>query len=112
MTELLPWCDVLISTEEDAERVLGVTGANFEDVAAQLTTRFSLQATAITLRDNPLVWKNDWTAVAWQDGRLLRTKSYEVEIVDRLGAGDSFAAGLIHGLLAGGLPTGLDFDAA
>jgi 2-dehydro-3-deoxygluconokinase len=112
MTELTPLCDVLITTEEDAERVFGITGANFEDVAAQLTSRFSLKATAITLRDNPLVWKNGWTAVAWQEGRLLRTKSYEVEIVDRLGAGDSFAAGLIHGLLDGDLQKGLDYGVA
>jgi 2-dehydro-3-deoxygluconokinase len=67
---------------------------------------------AITLRENPLVWKNSWTAIAYQDRRVLRTRTYEVEIVDRLGAGDSFAAGLIHGLLDGDLQKGLDYGVA
>jgi 2-dehydro-3-deoxygluconokinase len=112
MAGLTPLCDVLITTEEDAERVFGVTGKDHEDVSAQLARRFPLKAVAVTLRDNPLVWKNTWTAVAWRDGRLLRTRSYEVEIVDRLGAGDSFAAGLIHGLLDGDLQKGLDYGVA
>jgi 2-dehydro-3-deoxygluconokinase len=112
MAWLMPSCDVLITTEEDAERVFGVAGQDYADVAAQLARRFSLKAVAVTLRDNPLVWRNGWTAVAWQDGRLLRTRSYEVEIVDRLGAGDSFAAGLIHGLLDGDLQKGLDYGVA
>jgi 2-dehydro-3-deoxygluconokinase len=112
MTGLMQHCDVLITTEEDAERVFGVTGKDFEDVAAQLSRRFPVQAVAITLRDNPLVWKNTWTAIAYQGGKVFRTRSYEVEIVDRLGAGDSFAAGLIHGLLDGDLQRGLDWGVA
>ena len=64
------------------------------------------------MRENPLVWRNSWTAIAYKSGSILRTKSYEVEIVDRLGAGDSFAAGLIHGLLEGDLQKALDFGVA
>ena len=69
---------------------------------------------AITVRENPFVWKNSWTAIAYQKGQILRTRGYEVEIVDRLGAGDSFAAGLIHGLLEdeGNLQKALDFGVA
>ena len=67
---------------------------------------------AITLRENPLVWKNSWTGIAYREATVLRTKTYEVEIVDRLGAGDSFAAGLIHGLLDGDLQKGLDYGVA
>src|SRR5438094_466344 len=64
MTELMQFCDVLITTEEDAERVFGITGSSFEDVARQLLQRFPLQVVAITVRENPLVWKNTWTAIA------------------------------------------------
>ena len=78
----------------------------------QLTRRFPLRAAAVTIRDNPLVWKNAWTAIACQEGRILKTRTYEVEIVDRVGAGDSFAAGLIHGLLDGDLQKGLDWGIA
>src|SRR5438094_249996 len=112
MTDFMQYCDVLITTEEDVERVFQIKGKDYEDVAAQLARRFPLKVVAITLRENPLVWKNIWTAIAYQDGKLLRTRTYEVEIVDRLGAGDSFAAGLIHGLLDGDLQKGLDYGVA
>jgi 2-dehydro-3-deoxygluconokinase len=112
MTELMQYCDVLITTEEDIERVFGIKGSDYAEAAALTAKRFPLKAVAITLRDNPLVWKNTWTAMAYQDGKVLRTRTYEVEIVDRLGAGDSFAAGLIHGLLDGNLQKGLDYGVA
>ena len=112
MTDLMRYCDVLVTTEEDAEKVLGVAGKDHEDAAAQLTRRFPLRAAAVTIRDNPLVWRNAWTAIACQEGRILKTRTYEVEIVDRFGAGDSFAAGLIHGLLDGDLQKGLDWGVA
>jgi 2-dehydro-3-deoxygluconokinase len=112
MTDLMQFCDVLITTEEDIEKVFGIRGQDYEDGAALVAKRFPLRAIAMTLRENPLVWKNSWTAIAYQDGKVLRTRSYEVEIVDRLGAGDSFAAGLIHGMLENNLQLGLDFGVA
>src|SRR5205807_4228552 len=112
MADFVQHCDVLITTEEDAERVFQIAGKDYEDVAAQLARRFPVRVVAITLRDNPLVWKNTWTAIAYRDGTVCRTRSYEVEIVDRLGAGDCFAAGLIHGLLDGDLQRGLDYGVA
>jgi 2-dehydro-3-deoxygluconokinase len=112
MTEFMKHCNVLITTEEDIERVFGMKGKNYEDVAAQVADRFKLQTVAITLRENPLVWKNSWTGIVYDNGKIFRTRSYEVEIVDRLGAGDSFAAGLIHGLLDNDLQKALDFAVA
>ena len=112
MTEFMQYCDVLITTEEDIERVFQLQGKDYEDVAGQVARRFPLHALAITLRENPLVWKNSWTGIAYQQGKLFRTRSYEVEIVDRLGAGDSFAAGFIHGLLDNDVQKGLDYGVA
>jgi 2-dehydro-3-deoxygluconokinase len=112
MSEFMQWCDVLITTEEDTERVFQIKGVSFEDGAMRLLARFPLQIVAITLRENPLVWKNTWTAIACRGSTVHRTRTYEVEIVDRLGAGDSFAAGLIHGLLDDDLQKGLDFGVA
>src|SRR5262245_34988230 len=103
MTGVIELCDLLMTTEEDTERVFQISGKDYEEVARTLADRFPPKVVAITLRENPLVWKNTWTAIAYQSGTFFRTKSYEVEIVDRLGAGDSFAAGLIHGLLDGDL---------
>lgn len=112
MSEFMQYCDVLITTEEDTERVFKITGKDYEDVAAQLTKRFPLQMVAITLRENPLVWKNTWTGMLYEKGKVYKTKTYEVEIVDRLGAGDSFAAGLIHGLLENNAQKALDYGVA
>ena len=112
MRELMPLCDVLITTEEDVERVFGIKAGSYEEVAKRLLDAFPLRIVAITLRENPLVWKNVWTAIACQGQLIHRTRTYEVEIVDRLGAGDSFAAGLIHGLLDGDLQKGLDYGVA
>jgi len=112
MSDFMQYTDVLITTEEDTERVFGITGKNYEDVSAQLVKRFPLKTVAITIRENPLVWKNTWTAMAYQDGKAYQTRTYEVEIVDRLGAGDSFAAGLIHGMLDGDVQKALDFGVA
>jgi 2-dehydro-3-deoxygluconokinase len=112
MSGLMRHCDYLVTTEEDIERVFGIKGKDYEEAAALTAARFPLKGVAITLRENPLVWKNSWTAMLWQEGRVLRTRSYEVEIVDRLGAGDSFAAGFIHGLLDGDVQKGLDWGVA
>jgi 2-dehydro-3-deoxygluconokinase len=112
MTASMPLCNVLITTEEDTARVFDIRGQDYEDVAAQIARRFPIQTVAITLRENPLVWKNTWTAMAYQEGKVYRTRSYEVEIVDRLGAGDSFAAGFIDGLLDNDLQKALDFGVA
>jgi 2-dehydro-3-deoxygluconokinase len=112
MGELMGLCDVLITTEEDIERVFGIKGKDHEESAVLTARRFNLNVVAITLRENPLVWKNTWTAMAYCEDQVWKTRSYEVEIVDRLGAGDSFAAGLIHGLLDGDLQKGLDWGVA
>jgi 2-dehydro-3-deoxygluconokinase len=113
MNEFVRLCDVLIATEEDTAKVLRIAGGNYEEVARKLAEEYpTLDVVAITLRENPLVWRNSWTAIAYQGKKLFRTRSYEVEIVDRLGAGDSFAAGLIHGLLEGDVQKGLDFGVA
>ena len=113
MTELMQLCDVLITTEEDTETRLRHHGQGLRGRRRPArATASRCKVVAITLRENPLVWKNTWTAIAYQDGKVLRTRTYEVEIVDRLGAGDSFAAGLIHGLLDGDLQKGLDYGVA
>jgi 2-dehydro-3-deoxygluconokinase len=112
MSDLMAHTDVLITTEEDIERVFSIKGKSYEESAELTAKQFGLKIIAITVRENPLVWKNSWTAIAYQNGAILRTKTYEVEIVDRLGAGDSFAAGFIHGSLTGDLQKSLDFGVA
>ncbi|HVK18381.1 MAG TPA: sugar kinase [Fimbriiglobus sp.] len=112
MAGLLDRCDVLIASEPDAEQLFGVTGGDFSEVAAKLIERFGLKAVAGVKRETPLVWRNRFGAVGFTGGQLHETPWYEVEIVDRLGAGDALASGLIHGLLDGDFQKGLEYGAA
>ena len=56
---------------------------------------------AITLRENPLVWRNTWSAITYAEGKFYDDVKYELEIVDRVGGGDGYAAGFFYGLLSG-----------
>jgi 2-dehydro-3-deoxygluconokinase len=112
MGELLHDCDVLLAGTEDAANLFGVTGADFAAVARQLCDRFGLRTVAGVKREAPGVWRNRFGGVGYHRGEFHETPWYEVEIVDRLGAGDAFAAGLIHGLLAGDFGRGLHVGAA
>jgi 2-dehydro-3-deoxygluconokinase len=92
--------DILITTEEDTGVVFGIHEKDYETVAERLSQRFGFAIVAITLREDLSVWRNNWTAIAYRNGTIFRDKTYEVEIVDRLGAGDSFTAGFLYGWLA------------
>ena len=109
---LLPQVDALIASEADAEFLFGITGEDFTEVAEGLVERFGVSVVAGTRREAPLVWRNRFAAVGYSKGQTYESAWYEVEIVDRLGAGDALAAGLIHGLIDGDLKKGLDYGAA
>jgi 2-dehydro-3-deoxygluconokinase len=89
--------DVLITTEEDTNVVFGIKEKDYEAAAEKLARTFKFKIVAITLREDVSVWKNRWTAIAYHDGKVFRDRKYEVEIVDRVGAGDSFTAGFLYG---------------
>jgi 2-dehydro-3-deoxygluconokinase len=112
MGSLLPLCDVLMASESDAEHLFGITGGEFAAVAEALAGRFGVKVVVGTRREAPLVWWNRLAAVGWSAGLMYESPWYEVEIVDRLGAGDALAAGVIHGLLDGDLRKGIDYGAA
>ena len=113
MARLMEWVDVAIGNEEDAEKVFGisaegsdvtranVSAAGYERVARTLAERFKLKTVAITLRESRNADENGWSAVLLHEGELFQSRAYDVHIVDRVGGGDSFAGGLIYGLLAG-----------
>ncbi|MGA1999255.1 MAG: sugar kinase [Terriglobales bacterium] len=111
---LMDLVDVLITTEEDTGVVFKIkaqgktddrsfqqiSSESYKEVARRLQEKFHFKAVAITLRQNPLVWRNTWTAIAYADGKFYDDVQYELEIVDRVGGGDSFSAGFIYGYLA------------
>ena len=105
--------DVCIANEEDAKDVFGiaakgsdVTGGKldrdgYRSVAEQLTEEFGFEKVAITLRASRSASDNDWAGMLYNGKDCFFSKSYALHIVDRVGGGDSFGAGLIYSLLNG-----------
>ena len=116
MERLLPMTDILIANEEDCEKVLGISAAHtdvvhgklntagYVDVARQLTSRFGVQAVGITLRKSISASDNEWSTMLYTQGNAYFSPTYAVHIVDRVGGGDSFAAGLLYGFGHGFTP--------
>lgn len=111
MSQLLPYTDVLIANEEDAEDIFGIKAEDtnvvagtlnlegYEDVAKKLSNLFSFKAVAITLRGSISASENTWGGLLYRNGITYHSKHYLINIVDRVGGGDSFGGGLIHAML-------------
>ena len=111
MTPLMEHVDVVVCNEEDAEQVFGISAGTsdvssarldieaYHDVARQLVQRFGLDMAAITLRESLSASDNVWSACLFDGKEFLQSKKYPIHVVDRVGGGDAFTAGLIYGLL-------------
>jgi 2-dehydro-3-deoxygluconokinase len=111
MSTAVDLANVLITTEEDAERVFQIRGKGYDAVAKELAERFGLDAVAITLRETPSVWRNTWSAIAFDRaaGEIRSAPTFSIEVVDRVGSGDAFSGGFLYGLLTGGVQAGLNY---
>jgi 2-dehydro-3-deoxygluconokinase len=113
MGELCHYVDVCIANEEDAYDVFGIKAADtdvtsgkvnydgYKDVAKQLTDRFHFSKVAITLRGSVSANDNNWAAMLYDGQDFYFSKNYLIHIVDRVGGGDSFGAGLIYSCING-----------
>jgi 2-dehydro-3-deoxygluconokinase len=114
MIPLMDYVDVCIANEEDAEKSLGfhagttkvehaeLDEAGYFNLAKELKKKFKFKSVAITLRESFSASRNGWSALLHDDkdcANPQRSKKYDIQIVDRVGGGDSFASGLIYGLL-------------
>jgi len=102
LTSLMEYVDILITTEEDTERVFKITGKDYYEVAQKLMKKFNFKVVVVTLREDISVWRNNWTAIAYDGDKFYDDKKYEMEMIDRFGGGDSFTAGFIYGYLENG----------
>lgn len=116
--EIAGYVDVMIGNEEDFTACLGFSiegnDENLQELnldgykkmineAARTYSNFKVVAT--TLRQVKTATVNDWSAICWADGTVYKAKDYKgLEILDRVGGGDSFASGLIYGLMTTGDP--------
>ncbi len=113
MSELVKHVDVAIANEEDCQKSLGIEAdvdvhsgeldrEKYEKLAAKvLATYPNLKMIAITLRESKSASHNGWSACLHNGKEFFLSRHYDItHIVDRVGGGDSFAGGLIYGLLA------------
>jgi len=108
--------DVLVGNEEDLQKGLGVRGPEAESASkldpgaflgmiGRVLERFPrIRAAATTLREVHSANRHSWSAVAWVDGESHVAPAIELDVYDRVGGGDGFAAGFFYGLLAGEPP--------
>lgn len=109
MAEICGYTDVYIGGRDQAAELFGIEakGADDDDldayryVAEQLKARFGFSKVAITLRTTLSASDNSWAAMLYDGEKHCYSRSYPVHIVDRVGGGDSFAAGLIYACLEG-----------
>ncbi len=113
MAKIVEYCDLVIANEEDAEMVFGIkaeetditsgtlSNEGYKNVAKTLVERFALKYVAITLRESFSASDNGWSAMFYDGREFYSSKKYKMHIVDRVGGGDSFGAGLIYGLTSG-----------
>ncbi len=114
MSEIVNYVDVLVANEEDADMVFGIEAegadiesgdvdtATYQKVAHQLMDKFpNLKLVAITLRESISAFDNRWSAVLWDGKDFYISRKYDIHIVDRVGGGDSFCAGLIYSMVSG-----------
>ena len=113
MTRLCQYVDVCIGNEEDADTSLGFKASGsdvtngelnldgFKDVFRQMKAHFGFKFIASSLRESHSASDNGWSALVYDGNEFYHTKEYKVRIVDRVGSGDSFASGLIYGLVTG-----------
>jgi len=108
LTKLSPYIDICISNESDICDVFGICASNsdyangkidigsYSVVAKQLVDTYGFKTVAITLRESISASDNIWSAMLFDGERIYNSKKYPIHIVDRIGGGDSFAAGLIY----------------
>lgn len=113
MSNLMQYVDVCIGNEEDAEKVLGfkpgktdVTSGELElagymDIFEQMKEKFGFKYVISSLRESYSASDNGWSACAYDGNEFYHSRKYDIRIVDRVGGGDSFASGVIYGLLEG-----------
>lgn len=111
MTKLMKYVDVCIGNEEDAEKCLGfkpgetdvISGdlelEGYKDIFTKMKEKFGFKYIATSLRQSYSASDNGWSALAYDGNEFYRSKKYDIRIVDRVGGGDSFSGGFIHGLL-------------
>ena len=113
MAQLMPFVDLCIANEEDAEKVFGIKAADtdiqdgklshagYVQTAKTLSERFGIKTVAITLRGSISASDNNWAGMLYKEGNAYFSRNYLIHIVDRVGGGDSFGGALLYAFAEG-----------
>ena len=113
LTPMMKYVNILITTSGDTRTIFGLEAQNDDRLARMLLDEFSLDIVAISIREGSSVWKCRWSGIARTRNAAYATRTYDIDIVDQLGRGDSFAAGFLYGYLsAADVQMGLDYGVA
>jgi 2-dehydro-3-deoxygluconokinase len=113
LTPMMEYVNILITTSGDTHTILGIEAQNDDKLAQILLERFPLDVVAISFREGASVWQCRWSALARTPEAAYTTRTFEIDIVDQVGRGDSFAAGFLYGCLsADDIQMALDYGVA
>jgi len=113
LRKIVGYVDVLVGNEEDLQMGLGLKGQDVESKSKLDPSAFlgmigsvakefpNIKAVATTLREVHSTNRHSWSAVLWFDGKTYQAPTCELDVYDRVGGGDGFAAGLFYGLMSG-----------
>ena len=113
LAPMMDFVDILITTRGDTQTILDINAQTDEALAAILLDRYPLEVVAVSYREGDRVWQCLWSALAQTGDKTFKTRTYDIDIVDQVGRGDSFAAGFLYGYIAmGEVQKALDYGAA
>jgi 2-dehydro-3-deoxygluconokinase len=125
MNSYMPYVDYVIGNEEDADKCLGFkpegTDVNtgklsiegYKKMFEAMVAKYHFKGASCSLRESHSATANGWSGLLYTDGKFYQSKHYEINpIIDRVGGGDSFASGLIYGLMHLDPQSAIDFAVA
>lgn len=114
LTPMMEYVDVCIGNEEDADKIFGIRASNtsstnykslnteaYHEVASKMMDTFGFKQVALSLRESISANDNVWSGLLFDGDNSYRSQQYNMHVVDRLGGGDSFCAGLIYSMCQG-----------
>jgi len=113
LAPMMDFVDILITTKGDTRTILGIEAENDESLAKMLLDKYPIELVAVSYREGDTVWQCLFSAIAVNRERTYTTRTYNIDIVDQVGRGDSFAAGFLYGVIGkNDLQMGLDYGVA
>jgi 2-dehydro-3-deoxygluconokinase len=113
LAPMLDFVDILITTKGDTNTILGIEADNDQILAQLLLDQYPIEMVAVSFREGNTVWQCRFSAIVATREKTYTTRTYNIDIVDQVGRGDSFAAGFLYGVIGeNDLQMGLDYGVA